>query len=138
MPIYEYQCPKCHTVFEEWLRSVDESDKPCPKCATASPHIVSKTSFALKGDGWYVTEYGYKKEESAPAEKADTAETTPASAGESSAPEAKSEGEAKQTPTSKPEAKPETKADAKPEPAKSETKANAPAEKAAPKAAGTE
>lgn len=124
MPIYEYQCPKCHTVFEEWLRSVDESDKPCPKCATLSPHIVSKTSFALKGDGWYVTEYGYKKEEAAPAEKVNNAEaSTPP------------EGDA--TTTDADTAKAETKAEApakaeSPQESKPDTK-TAPVEKATPK-----
>ncbi len=76
MPIYEYQCPNCHTVFEEWLKSVDESDKPCPKCHTASPHIVSQTSFALKGEGWYVTEYGNRKEEASGAEHTEKPEAT--------------------------------------------------------------
>ncbi len=59
MPIYEYQCPKCSHVFEEWLNtSESENPQPCPKCQSQSQRIVSQTSFVLKGSGWYVTEYG--------------------------------------------------------------------------------
>lgn len=61
MPIYEYKCPQCNTVFEEWVKSHDTGPQNCPDCGTAAPHIVSNTSFVLKGGGWYVTEYGNKK-----------------------------------------------------------------------------
>lgn len=62
MPIYEYQCPKCGNVFEEWVKSSEaHKDEPCPKCGTPSPRIMSRTSFVLKGDGWYVSDYGYRK-----------------------------------------------------------------------------
>ena len=62
MPIYEYQCPKCGTVFEDWVHISDAPEtRPCPKCGTAAPHIISNTSFVLKGGGWYVTDYGYRK-----------------------------------------------------------------------------
>lgn len=62
MPIYEYKCPNCGEVFEEWAKSVDaHKDAPCPKCGTPSPRIISRTSFVLKGDGWYVSDYGYRK-----------------------------------------------------------------------------
>ncbi len=66
MPIYEYQCPACHTVFEEWL-SVSEATEtaPCPQCKTEAVHIISNTAFVLKGGGWYVTDYGNRKNESA-------------------------------------------------------------------------
>ena len=33
MPIYEYQCKKCHHCFERIVFSSDESEKiECPKC----------------------------------------------------------------------------------------------------------
>ncbi len=61
MPIYEYSCPKCLHTFEEWIRSSDEADKdqPCPKCGTASPRMLSNTSFILKGGGWFASSYGH-------------------------------------------------------------------------------
>ncbi len=59
MPIYEYQCPKCGHVFEEWVRVSTASDTAiCPKCEATATHIISNTAFILKGGGWYVTEYG--------------------------------------------------------------------------------
>lgn len=62
MPIYEYQCPKCGETFEEWGKaSESHKEEPCPKCGTPSPRIISRTSFVLKGDGWYVSDYGYRK-----------------------------------------------------------------------------
>lgn len=62
MPIYEYQCPKCGNVFEEWAKSSEaHKDAKCPVCGTPSPRIMSRTSFVLKGDGWYVSDYGYRK-----------------------------------------------------------------------------
>lgn len=62
MPIYEYQCPKCGRVFEEWVKSSEaHREEPCPDCGTPSPRIISRTSFVLKGDGWYVSDYGYRK-----------------------------------------------------------------------------
>jgi len=33
MPIYEYYCPECHTIFNFFSRSVNTEKKPsCPKC----------------------------------------------------------------------------------------------------------
>ena len=62
MPIYEYQCPKCRKVFEEFVSMADgHSQEPCPECGTTSPRLISHTSFVLKGGGWYVTDYGYRK-----------------------------------------------------------------------------
>ena len=62
MPIYEYQCSKCQHRFEEWVKSPsDQGEEPCPKCGAASPRIMSQTSFVLKGGGWYVDDYGYRK-----------------------------------------------------------------------------
>ncbi len=81
MPIYEYRCPKCQKVFEEWSHiTEDHPEEPCPDCGTASLRIMSSTSFVLEGGGWYVTDYGYRKgvkdekkdssKDSAPAAKA--------------------------------------------------------------------
>lgn len=62
MPIYEYLCPACQKVFEEWTAVAEaHEDKPCPACGAASPRVLSNTSFVLKGAGWYVSDYGYRK-----------------------------------------------------------------------------
>ncbi len=57
MPIYEYRCTKCNKVFEEWVKHFDcPEHEPCPNCGADSVHIISHTSFILKGEGWYATE----------------------------------------------------------------------------------
>lgn len=62
MPIYEYQCPRCGRVFEEWVKASEaHREESCPDCGTPSPRIISRTSFVLKGEGWYVSDYGYRK-----------------------------------------------------------------------------
>ncbi len=62
MPIYEYLCPKCQKIFEEWSHITENHpNENCPECGTPSPRIMSTTSFVLEGGGWYVTDYGYRK-----------------------------------------------------------------------------
>jgi putative FmdB family regulatory protein len=57
MPIYEYQCAKCGT-FELMRRITEEPLRRCPTCKGKVERIVSRTSFVLKGSGWYATDYG--------------------------------------------------------------------------------
>ncbi|MDO5483711.1 MAG: zinc ribbon domain-containing protein [Desulfovibrionaceae bacterium] len=62
MPIYEYQCPQCGHVFEEWVKASESlGEEPCPRCGAVAPRVMSQTSFVLKGGGWYVSDYGYRK-----------------------------------------------------------------------------
>src|SRR6266851_9822408 len=66
MPIYEYQCPKCG-IFEVTRRITEAPLKRCPTCKAKIERILSRTSFVLKGSGWYATDYphaGSKSESS--------------------------------------------------------------------------
>lgn len=89
MPIYEYHCPECDTIFEEWAKASEMKEvAPCPQCQTPAERIISHTAFVLKGGGWYVTDYGYRKnisEDSATAGAAGSAATPPASAADTAA-----------------------------------------------------
>lgn len=87
MPIYEYRCKECQQVFEKWCKQAEEQSVPhnCPICKGAAERLISHTSFALKGQGWYVTEYGSRKEENkkdskSADESAPAAETSPPAA----------------------------------------------------------
>ena len=61
MPIYEYKCKKCRHEFEE-LRGYDDPAPSCEKCeAKETAKLISRTSFALKGHGWFKDHYGLKK-----------------------------------------------------------------------------
>ncbi len=51
MPLYEYECDKCHEKFEQ-LVLIDENPPPCPKCGGETQKIVSQSTFQLKGGGW--------------------------------------------------------------------------------------
>ncbi|UCF86196.1 MAG: zinc ribbon domain-containing protein, partial [Desulfobacteraceae bacterium] len=60
MPIYEYRCEECgHQV--ELLQPAGGGRKPrCDMCEGPMKKLISATSFILKGEGWYVTDYPNK------------------------------------------------------------------------------
>ena len=54
MPTYEYMCEKCEHEFEREQRISDTPVKTCPKCRSRKvKKLISRTSFVLKGGGWY-------------------------------------------------------------------------------------
>jgi putative FmdB family regulatory protein len=62
MPIYEYQCEKCEHEFEREQRITDPPVKTCPKCRSRRvKKLISRTSFVLKGGGWYSDLYSSAK-----------------------------------------------------------------------------
>lgn len=73
MPIYEYGCNRCGEVTEVLQRVNEAAPSKCPKCGGKVARVVSRSSFQLKGSGWYLTDYSSKgtpsKQESAPAPK---------------------------------------------------------------------
>ena len=76
MPIYEYVCDKCGNHIELLQKIGDPAPKRCEKCRKGKMEkMVSRTSFQLKGSGWYVTDYAKKpaasKSESKSEAKAD-------------------------------------------------------------------
>ena len=91
MPVYEYLCKGCGHEFEREQRISDAPLKKCPKCgASKARRQISRTSFVLKGGGWYNDLYSSKpggkpaeggeaktdaKSESAPAADAGKSET---------------------------------------------------------------
>jgi putative FmdB family regulatory protein len=78
MPIYEYVCEKCGSHLEV-LQKVGEAPlKRCQKCRGKLEKIVSRTSFQLKGSGWYVTDYSSKKPSSSKEKSDTTASESPA------------------------------------------------------------
>ena len=62
MPVYEYACQQCGHEFEEWQKMSDPPVKVCPKChAEKVERLISRTSFQLKGGGWYGDLYASAK-----------------------------------------------------------------------------
>src|SRR5262245_44264282 len=66
MPIYEYKCNKCGVV-EVMQRITEAQLKKCPNCKSKVERMVSRSSFVLKGTGWYATDYANKGKDHAPA-----------------------------------------------------------------------
>lgn len=60
MPIYEYKCEGCNEVFEVFQKHNDPPPTPHTCGSTKVHRILSNTSFALKGTGWYKTDYASK------------------------------------------------------------------------------
>ncbi len=57
MPLYEYRCERCSNEFEVLVRRSDTAIC-CPACAsTEASKKVSRSSFHLKGTGWFASEY---------------------------------------------------------------------------------
>ena len=65
MPLYEYQCKKCHHRFERIQKFTDPHIKKCPECGGPVEQLLSPPAVQFKGSGWYVTDYARKS--SAPA-----------------------------------------------------------------------
>ena len=76
MPIYEYACPDCGYTYDHMQKLADAPIAACPKCASTKYYKkISAAGFALKGTGWYVTDFrdGGKKPADKPAESKDGA-----------------------------------------------------------------
>jgi putative FmdB family regulatory protein len=65
MPLYEYQCKKCHHRFERIQKFSDPHVKKCPDCGGPVEQVVSAPAVQFKGSGWYVTDYAKKSSSSA-------------------------------------------------------------------------
>ena len=62
MPIYEYKCQNCGHSFEQLQKITDKPLRNCPKCKKLKlAKLISNTSFQLKGNGWYATDFKDKK-----------------------------------------------------------------------------
>ncbi len=62
MPIYEYECKKCGHEFEREQRMADPPVKTCPECKGRKvTKLISRSSFVLKGGGWYADGYADAK-----------------------------------------------------------------------------
>lgn len=74
MPIYEYECPNCGKQYEIFQRFNDEPLSRCSECGGHVHKLISRTSFILKGTGWYVTDYASpeRKKATGPKDKSDT------------------------------------------------------------------
>ena len=80
MPIYAYKCTSCGFAQDEMLKVSDAPLTECPSCGAAHyAKQVTAPGFALKGTGWYATDF--KGGASKPAEaKSEAKSEAPSSA----------------------------------------------------------
>jgi len=64
MPLYEYQCEKCDSVFEVMQKFSDEPLTTHPGCGGSVHRLLSSPALQFKGSGWYVTDYARGKSSS--------------------------------------------------------------------------
>ena len=60
MPLYEYQCKKCHSLTERIQKFSDPPLTVCPHCGGELEQLLSAPAVQFKGSGWYVTDYARK------------------------------------------------------------------------------
>lgn len=60
MPLYEYQCKKCHSLTERIQKFSDPPLAICPHCGGELEQLISAPAVQFKGSGWYVTDYAKK------------------------------------------------------------------------------
>lgn len=65
MPIYEYSCQSCGKTIDVLQKVSDPTPEACTACgATGSlSKLVSRSSFVLKGGGWYADLYSSTKKD---------------------------------------------------------------------------
>jgi putative FmdB family regulatory protein len=82
MPIYEYLCKNCGSLTEVMQKISDPAPTACDNCHKGPlEKQMSMTSFALKGTGWYVTDFkgnSDKKPSATPSPSSSTGTTDPA------------------------------------------------------------
>jgi putative FmdB family regulatory protein len=57
LPLYEYQCKKCHSLTERIQKFSDPPLTVCPHCGGELEQVLSAPAVQFKGSGWYVTDY---------------------------------------------------------------------------------
>jgi putative FmdB family regulatory protein len=61
VPLYEYECEKCHRRTEKIESMKGPHLKKCPHCGGKVERLLSSPAIQFKGTGWYVTDYAGKK-----------------------------------------------------------------------------
>ena len=60
MPVYEYKCKKCNTVFDRLIAINDDHIIRCPECDGETKKLISSAGIIFKGSGFYINDYSKK------------------------------------------------------------------------------
>src|SRR5260370_20241256 len=69
VPLYEYKCLKCGRHTEKIENVSGPHLKKCPHCGGKVESVITAPAIQFKGAGWYVTDYGGKKNSGGGGEK---------------------------------------------------------------------
>jgi len=58
VPIYEYRCDDCESLFEVMQRMSDDPLEVCEKCGGRLRKVLHPVAIHFKGSGFYTTDYG--------------------------------------------------------------------------------
>lgn len=106
MPTYTYRCEDCGHQFEVVQRMTEDALKDCPDCqATSLVKQIQPVGFALKGTGWYVTDF---RDKGKATKKPETEGQTKVEAKTDTTPETKGDAKVETKTETKSETKPET------------------------------
>ena len=100
MPLYEYQCKKCHSLTERIQKFSDPPLTVCPHCGGELEQLLSAPAVQFKGSGWYVTDYA-KKSSSSGASSGNGSSSSSSSDSKSGGSEGKTEAPKADTSSSK-------------------------------------
>lgn len=91
MPIFEYQCKKCGSIFEVLEKNSDEPRTIHDGCGGPVERLLSPPALQFKGTGWYITDYARNSGSKSSSSKAEPAKT-----------ESKTDSKSETSPSSKP------------------------------------
>ncbi len=65
MPIYEYSCQSCGKIIDVLQKVSDPTPEACTACGAGGSltKVLSRSSFVLKGGGWYSDLYSSTKKD---------------------------------------------------------------------------
>jgi putative FmdB family regulatory protein len=105
VPIYEYVCEACGTLTELMQKVGEPPPRKCPDCGSRRiARLVSRTSFQLRGGGWYADLYSSPQKDAKKAAPP-SGEGAPAAAAPAGDPAAKPAAEPAPAPATRPAAK---------------------------------
>lgn len=59
MPLFDFKCKSCKHVKEYLVKNSDPAPF-CDQCGHPTERLIGKSSFHLKGTGWYETDFSGK------------------------------------------------------------------------------
>ncbi|MBV9148909.1 MAG: FmdB family transcriptional regulator [Candidatus Eremiobacteraeota bacterium] len=98
MPLYDYECTKCHKITEVRRGFDERHTEPCPYCGGELKRLFNPAGIVFKGSGFYVTD-SRKATESKAASKPAESKSGETKSAESKSADSKSESKSESKPS---------------------------------------